>query len=358
MNKKYLIISLFILIVILIISNFTTIKNLDYVKNENIILEEKLNVTEKENEERRLIIDELTEENIDISKSKVEVEESYEELESTYGELNDKFKTLKQETKSTISEIAAFQKEIKESMDWFRYNSVFDDDAYLVKNYIKDQCYKVEGDTCRIKLSCFYLVNSEKLDYHYKYDIQTSEEVDQLQPLTQFIENEGGDCEDYSLFFKAEYNYLIDECLDDNGKDIELEAWESGGTNNYWMHFGKTWYMENVKGKIIDKNFIYPVVVCGNMYDPNTDKVNGHCALGFTETPIENPEDLKELTNVPLIEPQNGMWMGYVDLSNGNPMYQLVTDNDMFLYREGEWKSYGSFFDELEAHRMGLVELR
>jgi hypothetical protein len=196
-----------------------------------------------------------------------------------------------------------------------------------------------------------------------------------LGSISEFLENKGGDCEDYSLFYKAEYNYALSQCA---GKDILLEGWYVPGPkeygSTYWLTFQKTWFLDDVvKIDIVDHP--HPNMVCGNLYDPNKDQVSGHCMLAFSNKRIESVADLKFLVGAYLIEPQDGSFKGNVNEENSKVhlmdewLYpeasqlsyidSVITDTDFFLFsgEDLQWQSYSQFSSLLHAKQEQVVQM-
>lgn len=300
-------------------------------------------------------------------------------LNQTYTKLSRAYNLLKKEVDSTIKKIEVYEAELQESMEWFKTNSVLDtsEEQQEVMDYLEDDCFERKGNSCYIKTGCFYLVNSKKLGLKYKWDVRTSGEIDKLQSINEFIENKGGDCEDYSLFYKAEYNSVLEDCGDVDSLNIMLEAWTptQDSADWYWLDFSRTWYLNSVRETNLKEAYIYPNIICGSIYDLNSGEVSGHCVIAFTSIKIESRQDIQNLEGAPLIEPQDGRYMGLAgDQSSGiylmtednyqNPpesyIYEIITDNDLFLFsrEHGKWLSYSVFDAELNAKKLELLNIK
>lgn len=288
-------------------------------------------------------------------------------LEEDFQSLDNDYFILKQETIILLEEVNLYQEEIEESLEWYQANSELTDSTNQksVKRKIDSNCLNIYRDQCNIKLGCFYLINSEKLDLEYKYDEFLYGQEDKLSSITEFLDNKGGDCEDYALFFKAEYNYALSQC---NGKEIILEGWRYPNKEDneikYWLNFQKNWYIDDVV-RVDISNYIFPNIICGNLYDPILDDISGHCMIAFTTKKIESIMDLRYLDNSYIIEPQDGSFLGnlnrpnsaiylldeekWFDDSINSWVSSVITDNDYFLFSERDlnWKSYTSFKDLL-----------
>lgn len=290
------------------------------------------------------------------------------QLEAANKDLYTSYTELKSEIDSTVMDLNAYEKEINESIGWFKANSdlVAVSEGQGIGEYITNYCYHtdVTRDKHYVKTGCLILVNENKLGLKYKEDIVTSEKVDKLQSLSEFIKNKGGDCEDFSLFYKAEWNYLIANIQ--SPSTVIVDAWEPVETSEiYWLDFLDTWFYKNANPVELKGGYIYPNVVCGDLYDLNTGEINGHCMIALTKSKIGSVAELNKLKDAPIIEPQNGRYYGRINNpdsgvyiaqnindigTTGSVIYKVVTDEDMHLFVQsiGSWKSYKLFYDEFE----------
>lgn len=300
---------------------------------------------------------------------------SYTYLTNIHEELGYKYTELNNETNTLINDIEIYQFEIKKSIEWFNANAILEDSSkhQLIKDKLEESCLEITENSCRIKAGCFYLINKKDIGLEYKYDYETSNRTDKLQSINEFIENEGGDCEDYSLFFKAEYNYLYEKC---ENKNIILESYvitneNDNNAENYWLNFQKNWYFPYTLIKNFE-NYNFPNVICGNMYDKNKDKISGHCMIVFSREKIKSINDLEKLDKMIVIEPQDGSYRGKINeeitLINKEKFLNsdfeswvnvVITDDDYYLFSQNDysWKSYSSFYDDLEIKKNHALEL-
>lgn len=339
--KKYILIILFIILVLSII--FLTINYLTQ--------KEKINSLQEQNLAQQKEISDLTSQ---LSGNKEEIQKNIELLNK-------------------------YQSEIETSMAWFNANSVLGKSGIeeTAKYDLTDKCYTFSAKTCEIKLGCFYLVNSEFLNLEYKLDNVTSKKEDKLQSISEFVAHGGGDCEDYSLFYKAEYNHLLKDCKARGGEKIILESYESSmnyADNNLFVFLDnqKDWFVNYATEKNLPSGYEYPNVICGNIYDLNSQAVNGHCLIAFTKNKIEDINDISELNLATIVEPQNGAYMGLINDSSSNItlaskstinstsfISEIITDQDLFLFdsASSEWLSYSSFSQKLDSEKAKLISL-
>ncbi|MFA5931295.1 MAG: hypothetical protein WC821_03205 [archaeon] len=309
-------------------------------------------------------VSKLTLQSFDLNSKLIELQSKYSSLSSSNAALDKSYLELKQEAQGTISKIMDYESSIKSSLAWFQTNSVFSSFQKNVLLNLKSSCLE-KSSSCEINLGCFFLVNKEFVKYSYKTDITTSNSEDKLQSLEDFMKNKGGDCEDFSLFFKAEFNSLVRSCA---SKPVKLFAWVEKKGSRFWANYSNTWYMDDATKKYFDVNNIFPTVVCGSMLDLMSGKINGHCVIAFSEKEILSSSDISSLESAELIEPQSGKYLGYVGNESGiflitspsatnSYINILITNNDLFLYSNGKWNSYGSFGSELLLRKSALENL-
>ncbi len=308
-----------------------------------------------------------------------ELSEEYDALSGDYSILETSSQTLQSEVDSIIEKINTYELDLAESMDWFKENSNFNglEDAVNIERFLDRRCMMADKSKCTIKTGCFYLTNSEYLDLEFLYDVETSGEIEKLQTLEAFVENKGGDCEDYSLFYKAEINHALEMCNEAGSQKIYLESWGPADYGRYILDFKERWYLVNpAKAIYLEEDYIYPNIICGNIFDLNSQTVSGHCTIAFTKNKIILKEDLlNELDGAPIVEPQNGRYMGLInDESSGiyllsatdskedfdSYIYEVITDQDLFLFSEAynDWLSYSSFSEEFKEKKAELLKMK
>lgn len=289
------------------------------------------------------------------------------ELDKEYTEINDTYQILKKEANETIKTLQEYELEIKESMSWFKLNSDLNNinKPRKVERELNRDCFKIRSSKCYIKTGCLYLINREKLDLEYKKDIDTTGNEDKLQSLSDFIEKGGGDCEDYALFYKAELNYILEQCREREPDNIIFESYyiDELSSDRYWMDYNRDWYLEATTESSFD-TYIYPCVVCGNIYDLNSDENYAHCVVAFTKNKINNIENVSlELDGAPLIEPQDGSFIGFVngDSYGANQAVDIeditdvITDIDYYKYIDKSgWLGYSFFSNKLKEQQNKL----
>jgi len=288
------------------------------------------------------------------------------DLLKSYNDLNKDYNAVSREIDQTIDKITVFEQELNSSMAWFNANSlpVNIPNEKRIQNTLNGRCWEISDDVCTVRLGCFYLINLKKLGLHYKYDTVTSDAADKLQSLGEFMHNWGGDCEDYSMFFKAEYNYIQNECFERGGESIELEAWIPG-SGDYFLDFPEEWYLSEADAYELPAGHIHPSVVCGDLYDPNSGAVSGHCVMAYSARPLDRLENMDHLEGASLVESQNGQYLGQVGsyagiapTSSQSSIWLIITNNDLWLHSEDSgWIGYESMLEEISQEKMEIEVL-
>ncbi|MEM2115476.1 MAG: hypothetical protein QXD62_00325 [Candidatus Woesearchaeota archaeon] len=296
-------------------------------------------------------------------------------LETEISSLKKSLYEIKKDVQEGVTLIDEYFEEIKKSIEWYNQNADLSsaniqnkkakEKVEEIKQKINQRCVRVSNE-CRIKLGCFWLINTEYFNLKYL----SENETDKLLSLEEFILNGGGDCEDFALIFKAQYNYAKTLC---QGKKIISETYEIdpekySKNEIYWLDFPKKWYMERSVQKDLTEDKM--IIVCGRMYDLNSEEFVGHCVVALTEKEIQEISDIEYLFQKPMVEPQTGSFYGILGKDVKIPSYQLIspidsyittviTDSDFFVYSEllNRWLSLKYFQDFLNNKRKKMIDL-
>lgn len=300
-------------------------------------------------------------------------------LEKDYEELQERMTST---VSTTQEELQSFKTEIEESMEWFKVNSNISDiyEYKGIRSMIRGKCVDFDGDRCRVKLACFPLVHGIIKRFTYREDEKVFAKEDKLQSLTEFVQNKGGDCEDYSLVVSAELNYVHDYCNGVGAEYIEYEVadYEMGG--EYLVDFGGEWYLYGFGRYLLPKDYSYHYIVCGNFpseLDPNyvgEEEYAGHCAIAFTDRYLDASDNVYDvLKNSIIVEPQSGMliddlrspWYlsvpknGMQSVYFSPDIYMVISENDLYIYRDIEglsfWQGYADFIPKIEEMESQLI---
>jgi len=297
------------------------------------------------------------------------------DLEGRYSDVSQEYSELKKAVDETIQEINEFEEKINESIQWFKNNSKLGNSQSetTVKAGLNARCITANEQSCYAKSGCFYLINLMEPYGNLEY---LSDENDKLLSIRDFLANGGGDCEDFALFYKAEINHFLEKCREAGSKEIEFESYELvyNSKLKYWLDNINNWYIEGATKVDLKEGYVYPNVVCGNILDLQTGEIGGHCVIALTKNQIKSTMGIyKELNGAPLIEPQDGSFMGYINSDslifineNGDntfgesQIYWVITDDDYYSFdlNEYKWTSYHYYLEKIQKQKEKLTSLK
>jgi hypothetical protein len=275
----------------------------------------------------------LADANLEIEKRIEQNSELRQQNEKLYDEIN-----------TTIDELTDYEQKITDSLDWFRDNQTIDGHPTYnrVKKDLQEYCVSIEGTTCEIKLTCLSFVNSNLYGLEYKEDTETSAKEDFLQTIDSIKDNEGGDCEDFSVLAAAELRSLQNYCTTNGATTIRYQAYENAIGQTHTVEYSGDYYYPDAKDYNIPYAYHYFYPICGNFpasFDLNAPagaEIIGHCLLAFSARDL-NPDDANSayefLRDALLIEPQDGAFVS--DLATNDNVEVLKDDypkKDFFLY--------------------------
>lgn len=328
--------------------------NLSLAQNELSMTEADLRTKNRDVERQQDEIENLT---LALGNRTVEVEGLSEQLNDSEAELEDTKNMLGQATEDIErirSEALAMDEQINESISWFRNNSALP--ATLKADRFMNKVEKSCENDGVLKLACVTYLMENELGFSYKDDPTG----DRLYSIEEIIARKGGDCEDYSLFFKAFLNEM-------KRQDLEIEAWTEG-MDDYKVYedtsSGRYWYFTDTRGIGVgntkDSN---PYAVC-YFYDTSGEMTIGHCIIMLTNRTIATPDDITNanLAGSALFEPQDGHYMGHVGKEfsvcedgdancdfTDNALAFIITDSDLYQFSEGKWDYYEGRNEEISG---------
>jgi len=282
--------------------------------------------------------------------------------------LKEKVGLLEEDIYAATKLIDFYSATINESIQWFRQNNHLKNvDAEDIQDQLEYYCLIMTPIACQIKLGCLPFINEVQNEIMYEPDIAVGR-ADYLKNLSLILESKGGDCEDISLLFVAEYNYLVDECLE-NGyarEQIKLYSYVDDRILKYIVASdnatGVEWFIKNARAVEVSDGKSYLYTVCGTF----AGQEFGHCVVVVSPSEIKRSSDVFSILNgAALVEPQNGKLVGYINdesvislYDNGQRpintylVYVIILNNDMLLFNwqyEEEflfnWVGYNDFKD-------------
>jgi len=214
------------------------------------------------------------------------------QLLQTEKALNDSRQSLagqQQKVDALNGEFSTLETTINSSMAWFR------DNAYMPVNYtwtadifmtrVMSDC----TDKGSLNLACVsYMMENTAFSIHYRSDIG----ADHLQSVKETIGLGWGDCEDYSLIFKAILNSVRQK-----NASLDIVAWQPADSGEFRIYpketpgeTGPYWVYSNAKGANMGAPK-HAYVICYSV-----DATSGHCTVALSDV------DVQESSQVPLLE--------------------------------------------------------
>ncbi|MEM3362195.1 MAG: hypothetical protein QXG16_02660 [Candidatus Anstonellaceae archaeon] len=318
-------------------------------------------------EENRLIKKELEDARGELKQKIDENNQLKEELEKKQKSIEkvEREKIQKEsELKKLKEEYVEILEEINKSMEWFKQNSFIEknyswNSDILLERIEKDCVYKN-----KLNLGCIaYLMENTAISIKYKNDSQIGK-IDFLQGIKQTIDRGGGDCEDYSLFFKALLNTLK---LKLKSTNVTIELFKPNPGTYYIIYPLKRdpqesyWYYPDSiahPSLKITESYFYSICYLNS-------ETEGHCVVGISKNNINNSEELGLLEKSELFEPQNGRYVGNIEmLDSGELIYCwqeekdrickkiiiIISDKDIYYSKKGKY--FG-----LEDYKKKIIEI-
>ena len=286
-----------------------------------------------------------------------------EQLEASKANLE----SQKQQAQQIASDLSGLEGSINASMAWFRGNAEFPSNySWKADIYVKrvlSDC--VEGN--ELNVGCMsYLMENTAFAIHYRTDVASTGKADFLQSVKQTIDSGWGDCEDYSLIFKAALNSAKAA-----QPGLQVVAWAPGGTRKFYIYPKESqvrpdesyWYVPNAqKVQLGSLDSLHPFVVC---YRLNQNA--GHCTVALSDQPVSSSQQIGDLAGARVFEPQIGEYLGTVGSEFGicNPSYCFeragviqiaISDSDLYKFESGQWASYSDYLSRVKQAESGIAQ--
>ncbi|MFH0927034.1 MAG: hypothetical protein V1822_00460 [Candidatus Micrarchaeota archaeon] len=330
--------------------------SLDAALKNSSSLYSSLQFSQKQLEGTNSTLEKTSQELEQEKKLKEQALESLQQAEQNLSDANSQLVQAQQKAAEIKSDVFVLQKNLNESMAWFRQNSA------LIKNSSWDVgifLKRIRSDCIRdstLNLACINYLN-ERTVLHLEYlNDSAAGEADHLQSLEQTISRRGGDCEDYALFFKAILQTLKSE---GNGENLYLKGWVDPGPGEFqvWPQIRNPEmyvYISNATEKIFaNLKDSTPYVICYT-----TDEYSGHCRIAFVNSSI-TLSTIQNLYGAQVYEPQNGRYAGTVGTdyivcnSSQQQCYQtpgaitfVISDSDIIQITGTNWESYNDYLSQ------------
>ncbi len=269
----------------------------------------------------------------------------YEECTEQRDELTQSLLEASSELQNISAELDGFQEQIADSMAWFKANSDIGNLSFRLR-YLADKC--TSGD--EINAACIPFILQEEEGWGFK-----SEKKDRLLSLEEMVSNKGGDCEDWSLYFKAVFNYIKSEARNEKSL-VSVVPSRTGG--NFPVY--KDWYYVDAAGKKVGTTEDNMYVIC---YD-------SHCVVAVTDEEVKNSSDIYKLRGAPAVEPQDGQYVftiggfGAPDICSPDScnyavdIWIVITDDDIYdFHYNREWTGYKDYYEKTEYYKEQIADI-
>ncbi|MFA6908109.1 MAG: hypothetical protein WC263_04765, partial [Candidatus Micrarchaeia archaeon] len=250
---------------------------------------------------------------------------------------------------------------INGSIAWFRGN------AYMPENYswaadifmsrVMSDC----TDKGSLNLACIsHLMENTAFAIHYRSDIASGSE-DHLQSVKETIGLGWGDCEDYSLIFKA----ILNSARQRNAS-LDIVAWQPAGSGEFRVYpketpgeTGPYWVYSNAKGASMGAPS-HAYVICYSV-----DEQSGHCTVALSDADVQESSQVPLLQGAYAFEPQSGRYLGRLGESlsicagsgckqQGGKVWLVIADGDLYYYGAGGWEGYADYLSRVQGARASL----
>ncbi len=262
-------------------------------------------------------------------------------------------------------EFRGLQNDINGSMGWFRDNAGLKPNVSwnldIIAPRVIEDC--VDGQT--LNLACINYILERMATIRYRSDAAFNQS-DHLQSLAETAARGSGDCEDYSLLYKAILNTVREKKA-----GLRLEAWENGGAARFIIYPKASiqrgsdesyWYYPDAHGVEVgtpDERHAY--VICYTR-----TAAEGHCTVALSSGEVGNSSQLTNLNGAAVFEPQDGQYLGKIGAefticdpgrwracaTTPNTITLVITDSDLYKVQRGGWIGYGGYAQKVsEATR-------
>ncbi len=264
---------------------------------------------------------------------------TFQSFEQEYLELSEAYEQKSQEYVQLQGELGDLDSKIQEKMVWFTTNSELTAPA---EKKMSSTLYDIDTyciHSGSINLPCATIFLNED---NYLY---LSEGGEHIKSVEEFAKENGGDCEDWSIFIRAFLNTYK------NGKNLLLAEYSFGEDFFLYEQENLQWYYQNTGSIELNTEEKEYRVIC---YSLGTQ---GHCVLALASSEFISEGDV-------VFEPQNGYYMGtivrkdleegefFVDLGSSEyPIWIVILSDDIYVWEgdKQEWIYYEQLSDKLNS---------
>jgi len=296
-----------------------------------------------------------------LLQSNSELELTQAQLLQTEQALNESRQNLEgqqQKANALISELNQLENTINGSIAWFK------DSAYMPENYtwtadifmsrVMSDCV----DKGNLNLACIsHLMENTAFAIHYREDVESGSE-DHLQSVKETIGLGWGDCEDYSLIFKA----ILNSARKKNAS-LNIVAWQPAESGEFRVYpketpgeSGAFWVYSNAKAANMGSPS-HAYVICYSV-----DEASGHCTVALSDIDVQSSSQVSLLQGAYTFEPQSGRYLGTLGESlsictsgycknTGGKIWMVISDFDLYIYGENGWQGYADYLSRVQETR-------
>ena len=307
---------------------------------------------------------ELSDTGAQLSQANASLSQAQAQLLQTEQALNESRESLagqQQRVDALNQEFSTLESTINSSIAWFR------DNAYMPANYtwttdifmsrVVPDC----ADGGALNLACIsYLMENTAFSIHYRSD-SVSGSADHLQGVKETIGLGWGDCEDYSLIFKAILNSVRQK-----NASLRLVAWQPAETGEFRIYpkatpgeTGPYWAYTNAAGVDMGSPS-QAYVACYTV-----DAASGHCIVALSGNNVAESTQVPLLSGAYLFEPQSGRYLGKIGeslqmcggsgcKSETGKIWLVISDNDLYIYGDNGWQGYADYLSRVSEERASL----
>ncbi|MFA6213810.1 MAG: hypothetical protein WC717_00855 [Candidatus Micrarchaeia archaeon] len=269
-----------------------------------------------------------------------------------------------QEADKLREELSGLELTLNSSIAWFRENARLPHDYSWISDPNQERVMQgfvprllsdcVDGGS--LNLACIsHLMENTAFSIHYRSDI-VSGSIDHLQSVKETMGLGWGDCEDYSLIFKAILNSLREE-----NASLAAVAWQPAENSDFRVYPKYTpgesetyWAYRNAKAARLGA-LSHAYVVCYSV-----DAASGHCTVALSGEDVQESSQVPLLHGAEVFEPQNGRYLGRIGeslsicagsgcRSVGGRIWLVIADSDLYMYGEGGWQGYADYLSRVQG---------
>jgi hypothetical protein len=256
----------------------------------------------------------------------------------------------------------ALESSINSSMSWFRENARMPSNYSWAGDIFMKRAMEDCVDQGSLNLACIsHLMENTAFAIHYRQDT-VSGSFDHLQGVKETIDLGWGDCEDYSLIFKAILNSVRGQ-----NSSISFLAWRPAASGEFRIYPKETpgstepyWAYQNAQAVQLG-TLANAYVICYSV-----DAASGHCTVALSGALVNGSSQVLQLQGSEVFEPQSGRYLGKIGESlsictdsscrqSFGKIWLVISDSDLYVYGQGGWQGYADYLSRVQSARASLT---